>query len=285
MKDMNNIVVALDFSESSMNAFHHALSIAQKCNTDIDLVWVRKSVDEKDRFEAGGDLTKEVKTHFDELITKYQPELPGNKIAYKIRTGKVYKEITDEAKENKAMLVVTGTHGASIFVEFWIGSNANRIVSLSPCPVITIRQGIDVNRPLSRIVCPIDSTPETRQKATFTGYLAKKHNAQIYILSLYTTKVKAIRRNVDIYSQQVAEYLKEDGVKYIITSTEADNIADTIITYAKSIDANLISIMKEQESSTSNLWMGPYAQQTINRSPIPVLCIKPKNTLAQGLGF
>ena len=282
---MSTIVVAVDFSESSINAFLHALSIAQKCKTDLDLVWVRKSAEEKDKFDSGGDPTKEVIVQFTDLIAKYQPELPGNKISYKIRTGRVYKEIADEAKESKAMLVVTGTHGASVFVEFWIGSNANRIVSLAPCPVLTIRSGIDVRRPLSKIVLPMDSTTETRQKATFTGYLAKKHDADVHILSLYSTKVKAVRRNVDTYSEQVAKYFDEEGVKYLITSKETDNISDGMIEYAKSVDANLLSIMTQQESSTANLWMGPFAQRTVNRSPIPVLCIRPKETLAAGLGF
>ena len=282
---MNNIVVAIDFSESSVNAFLHALSIAQKCQSDLDLVWVRKSAEEKDKFDTGGDPTKEVKVQFTDMIAKYQPELQGNMIRYKIRTGKVYKEISDEARDSKAMLVVTGTHGASVFVEFWIGSNANRIVSLSPCPVITIRSGIDIHQPLSRIVLPIDSSTETRQKATFTGYLAKKHDAQIHILSLYSTKSKVIRRNVDAYTEQVAKYFDEEGVKYLIVKKEADNIADSMIEYGKSVDANLISIMTQQESTTANLWMGPYAQQTVNRSPIPVLCIRPKETLAAGLGF
>ena len=75
---MNNIVVALDFSESSINAFLHALSIAQKCQSDLDLIWVRKSADEKDKFETGGEPSKEVKAQFDGLISKYKPELPGN---------------------------------------------------------------------------------------------------------------------------------------------------------------------------------------------------------------
>jgi nucleotide-binding universal stress UspA family protein len=282
---MNNIVVAIDFSESSMNAFLHALSIAQKCKADLDLVWVRKSAEEKDKFETGGDPTKEVKTQFENLIAQYQPELPGNKITGKIRTGKVYKEISDEAKENRSMMVVTGTHGASVFVEFWIGSNANRIVSLSPCPVLTIRSGIDILRPLSTIVLPMDSTMETRQKATFTGYLAKKHDAIVHIVSMYSTKVKAVRRNVDSYSEQVAKYLDEEGVRYLITNIDAENLSDDMIAYAKSVDANLISIMTQQESSTANLWMGPFAQRTVNRSPIPVLCIRPKETLAAGLGF
>jgi nucleotide-binding universal stress UspA family protein len=282
---MNKIVVAIDFSESSINAFLHALSIAQKCKTDLVLVWVRKSAEEKDKFDTGGDASKEVNAQFEDLIKKYQPELPGNTITYKIRTGKVYKEITDEAKESKAMMIITGTHGASVFVEFWIGSNANRIISLAPCPVITIRTVIDIHRPLTRIVLPIDSTTETRQKATFTGYLAKKHNAEVHILSLYSSKVKAIRRNVDSYSEQVAKYLEDEGVKYVLAQREVENIADGIIEYGKSVQANLISIMTQQESTTANLWMGPYAQQTVNRSPIPVLCIRPMNTLAAGLGF
>jgi nucleotide-binding universal stress UspA family protein len=206
-------------------------------------------------------------------------------MTYKIRTGKVYKEITGEARENRAMLVVAGTHGASGFEEFWIGSNANRIVSASPCPVITIRAGIDIRRPLNKIVLPIDSTMETRQKATFTGYLAKMHEAEIFILSLLTSKVKAIRQNVDLYSNQVALYFESEGIKCHIENMDADNLSDNMIEYAKKIDANLISIMTEQETTTSNLWMGPYAQQTVNHSPIPVLSIHSREVLAAGLGF
>jgi nucleotide-binding universal stress UspA family protein len=282
---MSKIVVAIDFSECSINAFLHALSIAQKCHTDMLLVWVRKPLSDKDKFDDQADPSKQVVLHFEELIKKHQPELPKNKIEYKIRTGKVYKEIADEAKECGAMLVVTGTHGATVFVEFWIGSNANRIVSLSPCPVITIRGGLDIHKPLTRIVLPIDSSMETRQKATFTAYLAKQHDAEISILSLYTSKVKAMRQNVDLYAQQVGTYMEEMGIKHTIESRVADNIADVMIEYAKMKEANLISIMTQQETNTANLWMGPYAQQTVNRSPIPVLSIHPTNTLAAGLGF
>ncbi len=282
---MSKILVAIDFSESSINAFLHALSIAQKCSLDMLLVWVQKTAAEKDKFEPLVDPTKEVIKQFDALIAKYQLELPENKMSYKIRKGKVYKEITDEARESKSALIVTGTHGASGFEEFWIGSNANHIISLSPCPVITIRAGIDIQRPLNKILLPIDSTLETRQKATFTGYLAKKHGAVVHILSLYTTKIKAVRQNVDLYAKQVALYFREEGIKFEQTAVESDNISDTMISYAKKIDANLISIMTEQETKASNIWMGPFAHQTVNHSPIPVLSIKPRSTLATGLGF
>ena len=91
-------------------------------------------------------------------------------------------------------LVMAGTHGASGFEEFWIGSNANRIVSALRKPVITIRGGVNINRNLEKIVLPLDSTPETRQKVPFTAYMAKIFNAEVHILRVYTSKVLAIIR-------------------------------------------------------------------------------------------
>jgi len=283
---MSKIVVAIDFSDCSINAFLHALSIAQHCQLDLSLVWVNKTGAEKEKFVSGTkDPSKEVTNAFEELVAKYKSELPGNKIAYKIRSGKVYSEVASEARTSKAILVVAGTHGTSGFEEFWIGSNANKIIAACLCPVITIRGGIDIKRPLSRIALPIDSTMETRQKATFTGFLAKGHDAMVYIVKMNTSKVREIRKNVDLYASQTAMYLDKEGVRYQIDATEADNIADAVIDYARKIDANLISIMTSQETKTSNLWLGPFAHQTVNHSPIPVLSIHPKEVLAAGLGF
>jgi nucleotide-binding universal stress UspA family protein len=271
---MNKIIVAIDFSECSINALVHAISVAQRCNADISLVWVSKPESQKDALvDQTKDTTGEAKKRLEELVTKYQPELTAGKITWKIRTGKVYKEIASEAKTTKAILVFAGTHGASGFEKFWAGSNANKIVSACECPVITIRAGIKIKRALNRIVLPIDSTLETRQKATFTGYLAKQHSAEVHILKLYSSKVRAVRQDVDFYAGQVARYFDQEGIKYVLTSCEADNLADVTIQYAEEVDANLISIMTDQESSAINLWMGPYAAQAVNRSPIPVLSI------------
>jgi len=282
---MSKIIVATDFSESSHNAFLHALSVAKHCKSDLCMVWVKKSDIEKDKFDPKSDPVKQVKSQFDELISRYGPELGKNSISYKIRTGKIYKEVADEARESEAMMIIAGTHGASVFVEFWIGSNANRIISLAPCPVITIRAGIDAERPLKKIVMPIDSTMETRQKASFTGYLAKRHDAEVHILSMYASGLRDIRKKVDLYSQQVGGYYDKEGVKYTIEGIKADNFAETIIGYSAKISANLISVMKDQEYTASNLWMGPYTQQIVNHSQVPVLVIQSKETLAAGLGF
>lgn len=282
---MNKIVVAIDFSDCSINAFMHALSIAEHCNGELILVWVEKMLNEKEKFADKGRQAQDVEKAFRDLVAEHQPQHPGVKVSWKIRGGKIYREVTDEAKAQKAMLVVTGTHGSSGFEEFWIGSNANKIVSSSPCPVITIRGGINIQRPLKRIVLPIDSAEETRQKASFTGYIAKQHGAEIYLLKLYTSKLKSARQRVDIYAAQVITHFEEEKIPYHIEHVECENISDATIDYARMVDANLISIMTEQESSTANIFLGPYAHQMVNHSPFPVLSIHPKNTLAAGAGF
>ena len=283
---MNKIVVAIDFSECSINAFLHALSIANHCNGELILLWVEKATNEKEKYvDKTLDPSKDVQKAFEELIAKYQPDFPAVKISWKIRKGKIYKEVTGEAKSVKAMLIVTGTHGASGFEEFWIGSNANKIVSSSTCPVITIRGGINIQRPLMRIVLPIDSAEETRQKSSFTGYIAKKHGAEVFIVKLYTSKLKTMRQKVDVYTAQVAEYFDEEKIKYHIDQVVCENISDATIDYATKIDANLIAVMTAQETTTANIFLGPYAHQIVNHSPFPILSIHPKDTLAVGAGF
>ncbi|MEI7896712.1 MAG: universal stress protein [bacterium] len=283
---MNKIVVAIDFSECSINAFLHSLSIAEHCNGELILLWVDKASGDKDKFsDKTYRSAANVQKAFEEMIAKYQPEHPAVQMSWKIRKGKIYVEVNEEAKSVGALLIVTGTHGSSGFEEFWIGSNANKIVSASKCPVITIRGGIDIKRPLTKIILPIDTAEETRQKASFTAYIAKQHGAEVFILKLYTSKSKSIRKMVDIYANQVAEYLQQENIKFHVDEADCENISDATIEYAASKDANMIAIMTEQEIATSNIFLGPFAHQIVNHSPYPVLSIHPKDRLAAALEF
>ena len=278
---MSNIIAAIDFSDCSINALEHAVSIANRGLLDLHMVWVNNPSVTKTTIysDTSSDLIDQIKGQFAKLIEKYKPRLPENEIHYVIREGKVYREILDEAKEMDSLCIVMGTHGASGFEQFWIGSNANRLISVSHCPVITLRSGISIKHDLERIVMPLDSTLDTRQKVPFTAYLAKLFDAEIHVLKLYSSNVKAIQHTVDEYAEQVAEYLEDEEIQYVVDSVHADNLTVSTIEYAQKVKANLISIMTEQETKMYNLLIGPYAQQMVNTSPFPVLSINPKETL------
>lgn len=273
------IVVGVDFSDCSMNALEHAVNIARKAHAGITMVWANHLDYSKEIFSVEPDnLRTEVQKRFEELIEKYRPQLATNtNIDFRMKKGKVYKVICNVAKEVDAFLMIIGTHGSSGFEEFWIGSNANRIVSASRLPIITIRAGVDSNKDLTTIVMPLDSTKITRQKLPITALLAKYFDAEIHVLGVYTSTQNDVRYRIKNYVAQAEDYLKENGIRYRIVYLDAGNITDSVLDYAKKENANLISIMTEQETTTANLWLGPYAAQMVNHSPIPVLSVHIEN--------
>jgi len=275
---MKNILVGIDFLDSSINALEHAVSIGNVSKSDVRMIWVNRPEYNKEVFLYEPEkLPKVVEDKFRELIAEYQPKLENGKLDYVIREGKVYKRIVKEAESIGTELIIVGTHGSSGFEEFWIGSNANKVVSATELPVITIRGGIDVAKPLTRVLLPIDSSLETRQKVPFTAYLVKLHDAEIIVTALYTTKVESVRDRVDRYVDQVTEYLDDEEVRYRVEKLEVETLTADTIEFAKKVGANLIAIMTEQERKAANLWLGPYAQQFVNHSPIPILSISAKD--------
>ena len=275
---MKRIVVGIDFSDNSINALEHAILIAKKANMSVTMVWVDHidyskeifNIDPTHRLDA-------VAKQFNELLKKY--EGCCNNIDFVVRKGKVYSEICDVANELKAYMIVVGTHGLSGFEEFWSGSNANRIVSASNVPVLTIRGGVDISQNLDNIVLPLDSTKVTREKIPIVAELAGYFNSEVHILGLQTSSHADIRYRIKAYVAQAEDYFKERDIKFLSVFMDSEQITDDTLEYAKKIKANMIAIMTEQETTTANLWMGPYASQMVNHSPYPVLSVKPKSAI------
>jgi nucleotide-binding universal stress UspA family protein len=219
----------------------------------------------------------EANKNMEEILKSRKGALKHGKLSYKLRKGKIYQEIANQAKINNAKLVIAGTHGVTGYEEFWIGSNAYRIVSYAPCPVITVRYDFDMSEEgIKSIVLPIDNTLDTRQKVAFTIETAKAFGADIHILALYSTNIKTMQRKVDNSARQVQKLISDEGINHYLETVHADNITNASINYALKVNADLIAIMTEQETTASNILLGPFAQQMVNHSPVPVLSIQPK---------
>jgi universal stress protein A len=67
----------------------------------------------------------------------------GIKAARRVRTGVPFEEIVKVADEERADLIVMGTHGRTGLDHFLLGSVAERVIRLAPCPVLTVRQKKD----------------------------------------------------------------------------------------------------------------------------------------------
>jgi nucleotide-binding universal stress UspA family protein len=64
----------------------------------------------------------------------------GLRARSELRTGRPHAEIVAVATDAKADLVVIGTHGREGFNRALLGSVADRVVHLAPCPVLSVRR-------------------------------------------------------------------------------------------------------------------------------------------------
>jgi nucleotide-binding universal stress UspA family protein len=274
---MQPIVVAVDFSNTSVHCIEYAIPFANKVKSDIILVWVDKITAQESLYpDTSTQNRSEAKKRFEELLHQYSKKLSkGLKMEYKLRKGKVHHEVDTLAKNVNALLIVTGAHGISGFEEFWIGSNAFKMVTYASIPIITVRHDFMIKKSIDTILIPIDNSLETLQKLPFSVNLAKWFKSEIHIVTTHSSRLKSIQRITEKYAQQAIQYVKANEIQSVNDSIVATDITKAVIDYANDINADLISIMTEQETPM-NILMGPHAQQLINQSSIPILSVHPR---------
>jgi len=276
---MKEIIVAIDFSACSLHALDYAVLLANKIEANIQMVWVDTYVEKDTPFETidPADRRLEFKSNFDDLHEKYKDKLISGKLSYKLRKGKVYHEIAIHAKQEDAFLIIAGTHGVSGYEELWIGSNAYRIVTHAPCPVISLRQSLEIEDGVSTMVIPIDNTKDTLQKLPFAIRFAKIDEATIHLISIYPNFLETLKHKVDANSTKAIKYLEKNKVNFVHKNIKSDDITKSTIEYAVKVEANLIAIMTEQGVSRKSVYLGQNAQQLVSNSPVPLLSIRPEN--------
>lgn len=272
---MKKIVVAVDFSSGSIHALKYAIMIANRVKANILMIWVDNTASPESVYSGSvKDYRGEVIKRFNELVDEYQPQLTGGKLEYKLRKGKIYNEIVNTARSKKADLIVTGSHGVSGFEEYWIGSNANRIVGHASCPVVTVRNGFQIKDAIYKIVAPVDNNSHTLIKIPFITNLAKTFEAEVHLAVIFSTTLQTMHRRVENYADKAKKYFKEHGVNFDVEHLQTQNSTKATIEYARSLGADLISIMTEQDDRKESGLLGPCAQQMVNHSHIPVLSVQ-----------
>ncbi len=277
-REMKKLLVAVDFSQGSIHALKYAIILANRIKADVTMLWVDDQIGELNLYKGSRvNYRKEDRESFEELLTDHKGQLTEGKLDYKLRRGKVYKEVAFVADQINADLVIVGSHGVSGYEQYWIGSNAYRIVTHSACPVITIRSDYSLEKNMDTIVFPVDNTTSTAQKALAVKKFAKAASMKVLILQLYKTNLKSIRRKVDEYTHKAEACFKDSGVDYEIHCLETYNPSSSILSFARKKGADIIAIMTEQETTAASVMMGTLAQQLVNHADCPVFNVQSKS--------
>jgi nucleotide-binding universal stress UspA family protein len=268
---MKEIVVGIDFSKSSTQALQYALKMAHAYSCDLKLVYVCKMRDKESRIikdEKGIECS--ITKNFHKIIDEYQPAF-SQRITFKILEGKIWEEVSNQAKYTPAGMIIIGAHGMSGYESEWIGNNAMKIVAHSEKPVLCVKKNFKPkNLIIEKVVIPIDHTRNTLQKIPLTLEIARKFNAQVNVLSIINAKQAQGEKQVEENTQKAMQWVIASGLRYINEKRTSDDSARATLEYAVRRNADLISIHTENENPQSYI-MGNIPQQILNQSPVPVL--------------
>ena len=273
---MQPVLVAVDFSNTSIHAVEYAIAMANKMRSDVLLIWVDKVITQESVYpDTSNENRNEAKKRFDELLSQFSQKLDkGLTMDYKLKKGRIYREVDNLARQTEAGLIVTGAHGISGYEEYWIGSNAYKIVTYTTCPVITVRHDFIIPESIERILVPMDGSIETLHKIPFIVTLAKLFDSEVHIVTTHNSHLKSIQRITEKIAQTSIDYILKHKVRVVEDSIVSNDLTKAVLAYATNVSADLIAIMTEQETPV-NIHLGAQAQQLINQSPIPVLSIHP----------
>jgi len=135
------ILHANDGSEHAFNALALALKIAKQSGAELHMI----SVEEIDYLpETMGDIREETGVaarRFHGVVNRARSMAEESQVTLKthVVAGHPVRDIVDLARDLKADLLVVGASGHSALYDRMVGSRADRIVHLAPCPVLVVR--------------------------------------------------------------------------------------------------------------------------------------------------
>jgi universal stress protein A len=145
MFQWKKILCPVDFSEVSNAALRLAASVAKDCEAGLVLIHVVEPIVAPADFTFGPMTSGEVEDRLVERSSTAVAELaktlnlPPSKISTRVERGRASSEIVRVAHEEKADLLVMGTHGYTGMAHVLLGSTAERVIRKAPCPVLTLR--------------------------------------------------------------------------------------------------------------------------------------------------
>jgi len=189
---MKNILIPVDFSKCSLDAFNVAISVAKR--TDAKLNVMVNVPDNYKKFVAYDFplefLNKDV---FDDWVQKEKIVLDNlcakQNVAYTLFTtqGDLVDEIKALLNENDFDLIIMGTHGASGLKQYTIGSNTQQIMRQVEVPVMVIKHAEEAVY-YKNIVFLSTFNEVDIEPYKWTTQLAAYYDARIHLLSIDTPK-------------------------------------------------------------------------------------------------
>ncbi len=267
---MKKILVPCDFSVTAVNAFRFALDTAARSKGSVHLLHVIELPVLHDslimpvlNFEQQllTELKEKAEARLEKVITKYNKE--GLDVVTKIEFGAPSKVIQNYVRELSVDIIIMGSHGASGIKEFFIGSNAEKVVRHASVPVLVLKDYF--KGPITNIVFPHTLDLEnqddlvTKVKALQSFFKAKLH--VVWINTPLNFAPDSL--NMDRLIAFVKTYTLKDYTLNIYNHT---NLEQGIIEFSNTVKGNLIAMGTHGRTGIDHLILGSLTETVVNHT-------------------
>jgi len=139
---LKRILIAYDFSDYSELALKYGLSLAQEHQAELHLLHVLppRSVSEPEIawYPSQGESAYHTNARRLQRVVPAEVHLWCT-IKNIVTEGQPYREILNYAEKNEIDLICIGAHGSGFGMRALFGSNVDRVLRQSPCPVLVAR--------------------------------------------------------------------------------------------------------------------------------------------------
>ena len=277
---MKTILVPTDFSEIAQIAANVAIGIAQKASAELILLHIIERPNSVS-FNIEGQISDhdnwDDKMYTLKLIEKAKKEmsavvgdanLAGVKVKQELRMGNPFHGIKEVITQHKVDLVVMGTLGHSKWEEMIIGSNTEKVIRHSTCPVLTVH-GKPGKNEFKNIVY---ATSLSKHEVDFANVV--KNTQEMYGSTVHVVRINTPDnfQNDEVVTKVMADFVKKVNLKNYTLNIFSDHSEEKgIIHFADSVDADLVAMSTHGFKGFAHVLAGSIAEDVANHSKRPVL--------------
>jgi len=282
-----NILLPFDGSEGAAAVLHHASELAHWADATIHVLYVadttRDSVTvvEGETVDAlvrkGEDVVDEAEKTLETLGVSYDTD---------VVQGNPAPTIVEYAEQYDQDLIVMPTHGREGISRYLIGSVSEKVVRLSPVPVLTVRMQPDetLEFPYENVLVPTDGSDAATHAAEHTLSFAASLDATVHVLSVLDEATLGLDVRSTISGEE-RERAATEAVDAVVSEAERRGVPDTvrhiergtpveeILDYIESNDIHAVGMGTTGRRGTDRILLGSVAEKTVRSAPVPVLTV------------
>ncbi len=162
------------------------------------------------------------------------------------------------------------------FEDRWLGSNAYRLISNAPCPVLAVRQNMKFQHE-QKLLLPIQIERVSRRIVPQVVEFAKALKMDIVVCGLTPKKRWKVPGMVSAYVMQVEKYIK----KHLNTNAEyyiKEGIANPVelLELAHNKNVGIIALAVKKGINPFENIFNPFTNELLNISDLPIFAVPEK---------